>query len=55
MDYYYVFYKNLGYNMYERTCGTKERAEEKKKELEDIYGHSEYFKNDIPKSYKWAY
>ncbi len=52
---YYVFYKNIGCNMYERTCGTKESAERRVSELKTIYDDSEYFENEIPKGFKWFY
>ena len=52
---YYIFYKNKGYNIYERTCGTKESAEKRVSELKKIYDDAEYFENDIPKGYKWLY
>jgi len=53
--YYYIFYKNNGDNVYERTCGTKESAEKRVSELKKIYDDAEYFENEIPKFYKWFY
>lgn len=55
MGYFYVFYKNNGCNMYERTCGTKQSAEQRVAELKEIYDDAEYFNNEIPKGYKWFY
>lgn len=55
MGHFYVFYKNIGCNMYERTCGTKEAAESRVKELRKLYQDAEYFENDIPKDYVWFY
>ena len=55
MVHYYVFYKNIGCNIYERTCGTKEAAERRISELKNIYGYAEYFVGEIPKEYKWFY
>ena len=55
MEHYYIFYKTGGDNVYERTCGNKERAEERIKELKKIYDDAEYFLNEIPKGYKWFY
>ena len=52
---YYVFYKNKGDNVYERTCGTKEAAEKRVKELKNRYEDAEYFENEIPKGYRWFY
>jgi len=42
-------------NIYERTCGTKEAAEQRVNELKSIYQDAEYFENEIPKDYKWFY
>ena len=51
---YYVFYTTEdNNNVYERTCGTEERAMERVKELKKIYADATYFKNDIPKDYKY--
>lgn len=52
---YYVFYKNEGCNIYERTCGTIEAAKRRVSELKNIYDGAEYFEGEIPKSYKWFY
>ncbi len=52
---YYVFYRNKGCNIYERTCGTKEAAEKRVSELKNIYEDAEYFEGEIPKGYKWFY
>lgn len=52
---YYVFYRNKGCNIYERTCGTKEAAEKRVSELKNIYEDAEYFEGKIPKGYKWFY
>ena len=41
--------------MYERTCGTKEAAENRVAELKNIYQYAEYFEGEIPKGYKWFY
>ena len=54
-DHFYVFYKNAGDNVYERTCGSKERAEERVAELKKIHSDAEYFLNNIPKNYKYFY
>ena len=43
---YYVFYINNGYNIYERTCGTKEATENRVVELKKIYDDAEYFENE---------
>lgn len=42
-------------NIYERTCGTKEAAEQRVAELKNIYQDAEYFEGEIPKDYKWFY
>lgn len=55
MEHYYIFYKNIGDNMYERTCGTEKAAKERVKNLKNIYGYAEYFINRIPKGYKYFY
>jgi len=55
MEYYYIFYTNNGNNMYERTCCTKESSEERVKKLKTMYDNAVYFKNEIPKDYKWFY
>lgn len=55
MDNYYIFYTNDGDNVYERTTGDKERAEERVLELKKFYSDATYFKNEIPKNYKWFY
>ena len=55
MAHFYVFYKNMDCNMYERTCGTKEAAEQRVAELKNIYQDAEYFEGEIPKDYKWFY
>ena len=56
-DHYYVFYADKGDNVYERTCGTKEAAEDRIKTLKNEYGYenAEYFKNEIPKDYIYYY
>jgi hypothetical protein len=55
MEHYYIFYRNENFNIYDRTCSTKEAAENRVNELKTIYEHSEYFENEIPKNYKWLY
>lgn len=52
---YYVFYRNKGCNIYERTCGTKEAAEKRVSKLKNIYEDAQYFEGEIPKGYKWFY
>ena len=52
---YYVFYTNNRYNMYERTCGTEQAAIDRVAYLKTIYNNAEYFKSEIPKDYKWFY
>ena len=52
---FYVFYTHKGFNIYERTCGTKEAAEKRVTELKKRYTNSEYFEGKIPVSYKWVY
>jgi hypothetical protein len=57
MEHYYVFYKHEGDNMFDRTCGTKESAEERINILKNKYNYSdaEYFLNEIPKDYIYFY
>jgi hypothetical protein len=56
MDNYYVFYVTIeNHNVYERTCGTEERAIERVGELKKYYPNALYFKNDIPKDFKYYY
>lgn len=55
ITHFYVFYKNMGSNMYERTCGTIDAAERRVIELKKLYDDAEYFLNEIPKDYKWFY
>lgn len=55
MIYYYIFYKNCGCNIYERTCGTKDATIKRVSELKSIYQDAEYFEGEIPKDYKWFY
>ena len=52
---YYVFYTSNGDNVYERTCGTIEAAEERVIELKKRYEDAVYFENYIPKDYEWFY
>lgn len=55
MTYYYIFYTNNGDNVYERTTQCGNRAKERVSELKKIYEDAEYFKDEIPKDYKWFY
>jgi hypothetical protein len=55
IEHFYVFYTNGGDNVYERTCGDEDRAKERVEELKKLYENAEYFKNEIPKEYKWFY
>jgi hypothetical protein len=57
MEHYYVFYKHEDDNMFDRTCGTKESAEERINILKNKYNYSdaEYFLNEIPKDYIYFY
>jgi len=55
MKHFYVFYKNKGNNFYERTCGTKDAAEQRVKHLKNIYDDAVWFENEIPKDYKYFY
>lgn len=54
-EHYYVFYTNDGDNVYERTCGYLQPTLDRVKELKNIYDDATYFKNEIPKDYKWFY
>ena len=55
VEHYYIFYTNKGDNVYERTSSDENRARNRVKELKEIYEDATYFKNDIPKDYKWFY
>lgn len=56
MKHFYIFYTTeKGDNVYERTCSTKEAAEEKITELKKIYSNSFYFFNEIPSDFKFYY
>lgn len=55
MDYFYIFYTNKGFNIYERTTMSIKSAKERVKQLKMIYENATYFKNKIPKKYKWLY
>ena len=55
MAHFYVFYKSDGDNVYERTCGTKDAAEERKSKLKSIHDDAEYFEDEIPKDYEYYY
>lgn len=54
-SYYYIFYTLNGDNIYERTTQCVHRAKERTCELKAIYKHAEYFKNEIPRDYRWFY
>lgn len=56
MSNFYIFYVDVhGDNCYERTCGTKERAEERVRELKQFHPNALYFENKIPKNFKYFY
>lgn len=57
IEHYYIFYIDKGYTIYERTCGTKEAADERINFLKEEYRYDDafYFKNDIPKGFKYFY
>ena len=55
MIHFYVFYTKDGNNFYERTCGTKEAAQERVDKLKNIYDDAIWFENEIPKDYKYFY
>lgn len=55
MEYYYIFYMVDDCNVYERTCGSKESADNRLIELKKFYKDAFYFKDEIPKDLKWFY
>lgn len=55
ITHFYVFYISDGDNVYERTCGTKQAAEDRVVELKKHYDDALYFENDIPKDFKYFY
>ena len=42
-------------NMYDRTCGNKEVAEQRVSELKKVYQDAKYFESGMPKDYIWFY
>jgi len=56
LAHFYVFSVDCeGSNLYERTCGTLEAAVERVIKLKLTYADALFFKDDIPKDFKYYY
>lgn len=55
MTYYYIFYMSGDFNFYERTCGSEKAADSRVNKLKTFYDDAIYFKDNIPKDFKYFY